>query len=65
MVEKKIMKWSKKFFIPKGGGTLKVHVVFRGGIQNVHVWLLGGEGGVKILKKMATWFVYAAYLYLV
>ena len=31
-----------------------------GGLQKVHVRLLGGEGGVKILKKMATWFVYAA-----
>ena len=35
-----------------GGGQKKVHVVFRGGLQNVHVKLLGGREGSKFWKKL-------------
>ena len=41
----------------KGGGIRKVHVVFRGGYPNVHVCLLGREGGSKMAKNLFTWFV--------
>ena len=42
----------KKNFYPSflGRGNQDVHVVFRGGIQNVHVCSHGG-GGVKVPEK--------------
>ena len=35
-----------------GGGQKKFHVVFREGLQNVHVRLLGGRGGQNPEKKL-------------
>ena len=43
----------KKNCKKRGGGLAKVHVVFMGGLQNVHVRLLWGEGGQNS-EKTAT-----------
>ena len=45
------------------GGKPKGHVALEEGFQKGYDWLRRGEG-VKILKKLATWYMDAPYVYI-
>ena len=54
---KKCAKICEKIFIAGGGGSLKIHMVFRGGKPKNHVRPQGGEGGSKKAENPSTWFM--------